>query len=244
MLQSFEKPELSGRRDMSTVQEEFDRLALVSPEGATHNDHYHNFLLRYVPANCQQALDIGCGTGSFARRLAERSKHVLALDLSAEMIRIARKRSEKVPNIDFRLANVMDMHFDVGSFDCIGTIATLHHLPFEEVLLDLRRALKPGGVMLILDLFEPAGLVDSVSNLIALPISTALRLIHHGRLLPHREERAAWNAHAKHDSYPTIEKVHAICERILPGARIRKHLLWRYSIVWEKPSSGQMSSEE
>ena len=61
---------------------------------------------------------------------------------------------------------------------------------------------------------------------------------HHGRLLPHREERAAWNAHARHDSYPTIEEVHSICERILPGARIRKHLLWRYSIVWNKPSSG------
>ena len=234
MLQSFEKPELSASPGMSTIQEEFDRIALVSPEGATHNDHYHNFLLRHLPANCQNALDIGCGTGSFARRLAERSQHVLALDLSAEMIRIARERSENVPNIDFRLANVMDINFDLGSFDCIATIATLHHLPFEKVLLDMKRALKPGGVMLILDLFEAAGLADSLSNFIALPISTVLRLKHHGRLFPDREERAAWNAHAKRDSYPTIEKVHAICERILPGAKIRKHLLWRYSVVWQK----------
>jgi ubiquinone/menaquinone biosynthesis C-methylase UbiE len=238
MLQSFEKPELSACPAMSTMQEEFDRIALVSPDGATHNDHYHNFLLLYVPANCQNALDIGCGTGSFARRLAERSQQVLALDLSAEMIRIARERSEKCPNIDFQLVNVMDMHFDDGSFDCIATIATLHHLPFEEVLLKMRRALKPGGIMLILDLFEPSGIADSLSNLVALPISTALRLIHHGRLLPRREERAAWNAHARHDSYPTIAKVQSICERILPGAKIRKHLLWRYSVVWEKKSDG------
>ena len=223
---------------MSTVQEEFDRIALVSPDGATHNDHYHNFLLRHLPPTCSNSLDVGCGTGLFARRLAERSKHVLALDLSAEMIRIARDRSEKFPNIDFQLADVMDMHFDVGSFDCIATIATLHHLPFEEVVLKMKRALKPGGVMLILDLFEPSGIADSLSNLVALPVSAALRLKHHGRLLPRREERAAWNAHARHDSYPTIEEVQSICERILPGAKIRKHLLWRYSIVWNKPSSG------
>ena len=236
MLQSWEKPELSVSLDMSTIQEEFDRIALVSPDGATHNDHYHNFLLRHLPPTCQNSLDIGCGTGSFARRLAERSQHVLALDLSAEMIRIARERSEKFPNIDFQLANVMDVHFDVGSFDCIATIATLHHLPFEEVLLKMRRALKPGGIILILDLFEPSGIADSLSNLVALPVSTALRLIHHGRLLPQRDERAAWNAHARHDSYPTIGKVQSICERILPGAKITKHLLWRYSVFWEKKS--------
>ena len=223
---------------MSTVQEEFDRIALVSPDGATHNNHYHNFLLRHLPPTCSNSLDVGCGTGSFARRLAERSKHVLALDLSAEMIRIARDRSEKFPNIDFQLADVMDMHFDVGSFDCIATIATLHHLPFEEVVLKMKGALNPGGVMLILDLFEPSGIADSLSNLVALPVSAALRLKHHGRLLPRREERAAWNAHAMHDSYPTIEEVQSICERILPGAKIRKHLLWRYSIVWNKPISG------
>ncbi len=236
MLQSFEKPELSASPDASTMREEFDRIALVSPDGATHNDHYHNFLLRHLPPTCQNSLDIGCGTGSFARRLAELSQHVLALDLSPEMIRIACERSEKFRNINFQLANVMDMHFDVGSFDCIATIATLHHLPFEEALWKMRRALKPGGVIVILDLFEPAGLADSISNLIALPMSAALRLKHYGRLLPQREERAAWNAHARHDSYPTIEGVKSICDRILPGAKVRKHLLWRYSVVWEKKS--------
>ncbi|MDQ3474268.1 MAG: class I SAM-dependent methyltransferase [Acidobacteriota bacterium] len=74
---------------MSTIQEDFDRIALVSPDGATHNDYYHLFLLRQLPSPCVHSLDIGCGTGSFARRLAERSQQVLALDLSPEMIRIA-----------------------------------------------------------------------------------------------------------------------------------------------------------
>jgi ubiquinone/menaquinone biosynthesis C-methylase UbiE len=220
---------------MSTIQEDFDRIALVSPDGATHNDHYHNFLLRQLPAHFDNSLDIGCGTGSFARRLAERSQHVLALDLSPEMIRLARERSANFSNIDFQLANVRDVSFQARGFDCIASIATLHHLPLAEMMLKMKAALKPGGVLLILDLFEPEGATDAVLNLLALPVSVGLRLIHYGRLLPQRAERAAWNAHESHDLYPKMNEVQALCDRFLPGAKIRKHLLWRYSIVWGKP---------
>lgn len=223
---------------MSTLQKDFDRIALVStasPDGAAHNDHYHNFLLRHLPSNCHNVLEIGCGTGGFARRLAERSQHVLALDLSGEMIRIAREQSAQFPNIDFQLADVRDMPFPIASFDCIASIATLHHVPIREILLKMKAALKPGGVLLVLDLFEPAGISDSLLNLLAVPVSTSLRLIHHGRLLPRREVRDAWAAHEVHDLYPTMSEVHALCISVLPGARIKKHLLWRYSIVWEKP---------
>jgi ubiquinone/menaquinone biosynthesis C-methylase UbiE len=150
------------------------------------------------------------------------------------MIRIARERSVQFSNIDFQLANVLDMPLDVESFDCIATIATFHHLSFAEMLLKMKAALKPGGVLLILDLFEPEGVTDSVLNLLALPVSVGLRLLHHGRLLPEREVRAAWTAHERHDSYLTMSEVHALCDSILPGAKITKHLLWRYSIVWKK----------
>jgi len=181
-------------------------------------------------------LEIGCGTGAFARVLAQRAEHVLALDLSPEMIHIARERSAKFPNIEFQLADVRDTPFNFESFDCIATIATLHHLPLSEMLLKMKAALKPGGVLLVLDLFERAGLLDSLSNLLAIPVSVSLRLIHQGRLLPRREVRDAWAAHERHDIYPTMSEVHALCADILPGAKIRKHLLWRYSIVWRKPA--------
>jgi ubiquinone/menaquinone biosynthesis C-methylase UbiE len=219
---------------MSTIQKDFDRIALVSPDGAAHNDHYHNFLLRHLPSNCHDVLEIGCGTGGFARRLAGRSQHVLALDLSGEMIRIARESSEQFPNIEFQLADVRDWPLADESFDCIVTIATLHHLPFPETLLKMKGALKPGGVLLVLDLFEPIGLLDSLSNLLALPVSATLRLIHYGRLRPRREVRDAWTSHERHDSYPTMNEVHALCASVLPGAKIKQYLLWRYSIVWEK----------
>ena len=244
---------------MSTIQTDFDRIALVSADGATQNDHYHNFLLRHLPLPCHNVLEIGCGTGAFARLLAKRSQNVLALDLSPEMIRIARDGSTRFPNIEFELADVRDRVLPDDSFDCIATIATLHHLPFREVLLKMKAALKPGGVLLVLDLFEPIkwhghpardpragrachnqaasvreGVVDTFSNVLAIPVSVTLRLIRQGRLLPRREVRAAWAEHERHDIYPTMSQVRALCEEMLPGAKVRKHLLWRYSIVWEK----------
>ena len=217
-----------------SLQADFDRIALVSPDGATHNEHYHDFLLRHLPSHRQNALDIGCATGALARRLAERSQRVTAVDLSPEMIRLAQERSAKFANIDFQLADIREAPLLPESFDCIASIATLHHLPFAEILLQMKTALKPRGTILILDLFAPAGLLDSLSNLAAIPVSVGLRLRYQGRLLPKRVERAAWAAHERHDRYPTMEEVRALCARMIPGAQVSKHLLWRYSIVWNK----------
>ena len=219
---------------MSTIQTDLDRIALVSPDGSLHNQHYSDFLLRQLPANCQTALEIGCGKGEFSRRLAERSTRVLALDLSPEMIRIARANSADTPNIEFQVADVMTYDLPAADFDCIASIATLHHLPLPQILEKLKTALKPGGVLLILDLFEPRGLVDALTNPAALSLSVALRLIHHGRIRSSREARDAWAAHEQHDLYPTMTQVRELCAEILPGAQIKKHLLWRYSLIWQK----------
>lgn len=212
---------------MSAIQSDFDRLALLDSEGWNHNTHYHNFLLRHVPHNCRNALEIGCGTGALARLLAERAHHVLAVDLSSEMIRIARARSARFQNLEFQQADVMSWDFPNAHFDCIVTVATLHHLKLSDMLMKLKDSLRPGGVLLVVDLFEPerklltaAGLMDNLRNIAAMGVSGSLRLVHDGRLKPPHEVRAAWEAHGRHDSYLTMEKVRAVCADILPGAKV------------------------
>src|SRR2546428_273121 len=219
---------------MAAFQTDFDRLAVLDSEGWTHNNHYHNFLLRHVRNDHQNALEIGCGTGAFARHLAEHAQQVVALDLSPEMIRVARSRSAGCPNIEFHIADAISWDFPAAHFDCIATIATLHHLPLREMILKLKDALKPGGVLVVLDLFEPerniftvAGLLDTFLNVVAIGVSGSLRLIHNGHLKPPREVRAAWAAHGQHDSYPKMSEVRTLCADILPGAEVRRHLLWR-----------------
>lgn len=221
---------------MSTIQSDFDRIALVSPDGSLQNNHYHNFMLRQLRVKCQSALEIGCGMGEFSRRLAETSERVLALDLSPEMIRIARARSASLRNIEFEIADAMLFDLPAAGFDCVASIATLHHLPLREILLKMKAALRPGGVLLVLDLFEPEGVIDALLNPLAMAVSVTLRLIHHGRIRPSREARDAWATHERHDIYPTMSEIRELCEEIFPGAKVRKHLLWRYSVIWQKPS--------
>src|SRR5262245_22382569 len=212
---------------MSAVEKDFDRLALLDEGGWTHNNHYHKFLLRHVPADSVNALEVGSGTGAFARQLATRSKQVLAIDLSSEMVRVARQRSPEFTNLEFRIADLMTADLPQDYFDCVATIATLHHLPLREAFSRLKHALKPGGVLLVLDLFEPEkSLVDTGLNLAAMGASGALRLVHNRRLKPPREVRAAWEEHGRTDSYPTMSELRAVAAEILPGADIRKHLLW------------------
>lgn len=217
------------------IRADFDRLALLESDDWNHNSHYHPFLLKHVPRACDDALEIGCGTGTFARLLAQRSKHVLALDLSPEMARIAQARSRDFPGIDYRVVDVLKWEFPRERFDCIVSIATLHHLPLETIFEKIKRALKPSGVFLALDLCAPGSLADRVRGIAAFPVHITLTLLHTGHIRQSPAARAAWTEHGRHDTYLTPLQVRQICNRALPGAIVRQHLLWRYSIVWRKP---------
>ena len=218
------------------IQKDFDRIAHLAGDGWDHNSHYHEFLLRHVPEEARTALEVGCGTGAFSRLLAGRVRQVTALDLSPQMIEVAARQAEHLANIDFRVADFMDSDFPAGEFDCIASIATLHHLPAGEALSKMKRALKPGGRLLVLDLFEPEGFKDALRGaLFAMPLSGALNLIKRGRLRAPKEVRAVWAEHARHDSFLTVNEVRRACTEALPGAVVRQHLFWRYSLIWRKP---------
>ena len=221
------------RQTTASVQADFDRIARLSERGGwSHNDHYHTFLLRHVPERCGDALDIGCGTGAFTRQLTLRAKRVVGLDLSPEMVRIAREQSKGYPHIEYRVADVQEWEPEEGQFDCIATIATLHHLPLEPTLRKMRTALRQGGTLLVLDLYRQQTPADLLTNVAAVPMNIVLRLMKERRLRVPAEVRAAWDRHGRTDVYPTLREVRTTCAAILPGAKITRHLLWRYSIVW------------
>ena len=221
--------------DPRTIQTDFDRLALVAQaDGNDHNSHYHGFLLKQIAPHCQNALEIGCGAGAFARLLATRTEHVLALDLSPEMLRLANTRSAQFKNIDFQLADVMQYDLPPNHFDCIVSIATLHHLPMETMLSKMKNALKQNGTLLVLDLFQGESLADILTSAVAVPVNILLKLIQTGRLKESPEVRAAWNDHGQRDVYLTLSQVRQLSAALLPGAQVKRHLLWRYSLIWRK----------
>ena len=126
-----------GRTSQTTAQvsEDFDRLADLSEgEGGDHNAHYHTFLLERLPLRLDEALEVGCGTGAFARELAERCERVLAIDLSPRTVEVATERSKGYPNVEYAVADARSWVFPEDRFDCVASITTLHHLLLAPTL--------------------------------------------------------------------------------------------------------------
>lgn len=219
------------------VQKDFDRIALLSQEGGWDaNAHYHGRLLAAMPLRAAQSLDLGCGAGVFTRLLAERCARVLGVDLSPNMIRLARERSAAHGNVTYLAADATTWDWPRGRFDVVASIATLHHLPFEETLGKMREALAPGGTILVLDLLHWSGPVGFLLAGAAVPASWWRRWRATGRVRPRPEVAAAWAEHGRTDRYLTLSQVRRVCDRVLPGATVRRHLYWRYTLVWRKPA--------
>jgi 2-polyprenyl-3-methyl-5-hydroxy-6-metoxy-1,4-benzoquinol methylase len=217
------------------VRSDFDRLAAVDDGSWNHNNHYHDFLLRQLPPHIGSALDIGCGAGEFARLLASRADHVTAIDLSPPMLEVARARSAGCDNITYEQRDVMEWGMPTGEYDCIASIATLHHVDLNALLPNLKRALRPGGTLLVLDLYQQQTPVDFLSNMLTLPLMAYYSRTRKSKRSRSPEERAAWDAHGSRDVYLTLDAVRRLSAAHLPDARVTRHLLWRYSLVWRKP---------
>jgi hypothetical protein len=74
-------------------------------------------------------------------------------------------------------------------------------------------------------------------DIAAIPAGMLMRLLKTGELRESEAVRTAWAAHGVHDVYLPLSVIRQTCAEIIPGARLRRHLLWRYSIVWKKAGS-------
>jgi SAM-dependent methyltransferase len=218
------------------VRSDFDRIARLAADRSPHNEGYQDRLLRELPDRLDSALDLGCGTGSLTRRLASRAGRVLGIDLSPEMIARARAASAGVANASFEQRDFLDGDVPRERFDCIASVAALHHLPIDAALARMRDALAPGGTLVVLDVVRDANALDFARSAAAVPLNVALRLRSGRPLRDPPEVRAAWDAHAATDRYLSLREVRVACAAAgLAGARVRRLLLWRYLLVWRKP---------
>lgn len=221
--------------DADRVRREFDRIAALPDDPCDHNALYHDVLLAALPAPCGAALEVGCGTGGLTRKLAAHAEEVVGIDLAPRMIEAARARCAGLANVRLAVADATAWEPGAARWDAIVSVATLHHLPAAETLARWRDALRPGGALLVLDLVADDGVADHLRSLAAVPLNVARRLARTGRLRTSAEARRLWDEHARHDVYPSLGAVRGLAAGLLPGARVRRHLFWRYSLVWRKP---------
>lgn len=124
-------------------------------------------------------LDIGCGTGSLALRLAERAARVTGIDISPQMLDMAREKVEAAglqDQVELRQMSAIDLDetFPDGSFDVIVSSLLFSELSEDEqafVLRECRRLLRDGGRLLVADEVVPrAWPLRMLSQVLRLPL--------------------------------------------------------------------------
>jgi len=203
-----------------------------------HNAYYHRYLLGLLPQGCHRVLDVGCGVGVFASRLAQRSEHVDAIDRSEVMVATARSRTPG--NVVCLQRDVLTDPLPQREYDAIVSISALHHVPLDQVLPILASALRPGGVLAAValprrDLLREfhVELAASIAHRI-LGVLYALKRVWWGR--------ARYAKGATYTDMPvvmdpplTTREVSTLASKVLPGVKVRRLLFWRYSLMWTKP---------
>jgi 2-polyprenyl-3-methyl-5-hydroxy-6-metoxy-1,4-benzoquinol methylase len=190
-----------------------------------HNTHYHDLVLRSIPANCQHALDVGCGEGLLSRQLAILCERVTAIDADHEALQRGSAASLAEDGITFVEGDVMTHPLGDECFDFIAVVATLHHLPLRPALGRFYSLLRPGGVLSIIGLYRPGTIQDYALAVAGKSASWVLRWF---RTLA--EVKAPLQEPGE-----TLGEIRKACDALLPGNKFRRHLLFRYSVVWRKP---------
>lgn len=203
-----------------------------------HNSWYHRLLASQVPDGAQRVLDVGCGAGTLARKLARSVPHVDGVDLSPAMIEAARR--EAPPNVTFSVGDALTFDPPSGTYDAVLSSALLHHLPLAEALPRMAGWLRPGGVLAAVAL--PRGDLRR-----ELPVDVTAAAAHHALGLVFAAARPVTGAELHrhedtHDVMPvadgalTTRETRAAAEAVLPGVRVRRLLFFRYLLVWQKPA--------
>lgn len=102
-------------------------------------------------------LDVGTGTGFVAAGLAPRAAKVIGVDSAVEMLDVARRNLDKlgVDNVELRQADVARLPLEDDSVDAAFANMVLHHAEDPAVMLaEMRRVVRPGGVVAICDEVE------------------------------------------------------------------------------------------
>lgn len=112
-----------------------------------------------------RVLEAGCGTGTAARELAELvapAGSVTAIDVSEELIAVARRRATRLPGLELRVGDALDLPVADGSVDAYRAERTLQHVADPaKALAEAFRVVRPGGRVVVVDQDYDTVVVDA-----------------------------------------------------------------------------------
>jgi len=203
-----------------------------------HNEHFHGWILRNLPARRHAAIDVGCGEGDLAGKLATYFAHVTGIDRNEGMAAAASARLYRFPQVTIHrcdLADFSSAEHD-GRADLVTMVAVLHHLDLHDTLAAIPRLLAPGGRLLVVGLARADSLADLAFDVVSGAANPVMGMIKHPRpaRLPSRtlHEQPVM---PMMDPATTFAEISKAARAYLPGSSACRRLFFRYTLRWDKP---------
>lgn len=140
------------------VAETYDHWCATALGGITQA-YEQEALVALLPPHLtgMKVLDVGCGTGTWALHLAASGAEVTGVDVSTEMIRMARRKAEQAGQtqqpgrkVAFLTGDAAHLPFPTATFDLVTALLVLEFSADpESVLSEMVRVLRPGGIALV-----------------------------------------------------------------------------------------------
>jgi SAM-dependent methyltransferase len=203
-----------------------------------HNEHFHGWILRNLPARRGVAVDVGCGKGVLAGKLATQFAHVTGIDRNAGMAAAASARLRGVPQVSIQRCDFADFSSTAGDggADLITMVAVLHHMDLGDALARIPRLVAPGGRLLVVGLARPDSLADLAFDVVSGAANPVMGMIKHPRAVrPPERIPDAQPAVPMMDPATTFAEIAKAAGAHLPGSTVRRRLFFRYTLLWEKP---------
>ena len=202
-----------------------------------HNERFHGWILQHLPARRRAAVDVGCGTGVLAGKLAPHFARVTGIDAGAGMAAAASARLAQDPQVAIRRCTFEQFAAAAGDggVDLITLVAVLHHLDLEDTLARIPGLRAPGGRLLVAGLARVTSLPDLAAGLLSAAANPVMGLRKHPRPALAGGPAARQPVMPVRDPATTLAEITAAARAHLPGATLRRRLFFRYTLRWDKP---------